>query len=220
MFFRRNIRNVISLTVMSLVIGNAVAFSQETLPAHQNEFDSRPSWEMKETEPGLGKIKNVLASEENLDQKTIKEKEENGLRLAIKAITMADPYPGIKAEVSRKSKELNKLVERKKNLTITIQRLQIGLNRKKAELANKPELLKVSVKQYTQKIMELKDELTGIEKQIPTLETKLAKSNLELQVEELARGDLDTEEEDSDEFDAKFEEVIQDRFNAGSFLLR
>ena len=175
---------------------------------------------MKETVPSLAKVKNVIASEENLDQKTIKEKEENGLRLAIKAITMADPYPSIKAEVSRESKELNKLVERKKNLKITIQRLQIGLNRKKAELANKPELLKISVHQYTQKIMDLKDELEGIEKQIPTLETKLAKSNLELQVEELARGDLDTEEEDADEFDEKFEEVVQERFNAGSILLR
>ena len=55
---------------------------------------------------------------------------------------MADPYPGIKAELSRKKKELNNLVERKKNLTATIQRLQIGLNRKKAELARKPKLLK------------------------------------------------------------------------------
>ena len=41
MFFRRNIRNVIGLTVMSLVIGNTVAFSQETLPVHQNEFNTK-----------------------------------------------------------------------------------------------------------------------------------------------------------------------------------
>ncbi len=219
MFLRRNIRNVIGLAVMSLFLGSTVAFSQEMIPEYKNSFDLNASKEMKERLPNFPKRKEVYIPEEAIDLETIREKEENGLRLAKKAITMADPYPGIKAEVIRKSKELNNLVERKKNLTITIQRLQIGLNKKKAELARKPKLLKVSVQQYTQKIIELKDELAGIEKRIPALESSLAKANLELQVEELARGDMTSVEEDTGEFDEEFEEVIQERFNAGKILI-
>lgn len=218
MFFRRNVRNVIGLVVMSLVLGSTVAFSQETISTHKPPFDLNTSGEMKERVPVFAKGKEVFVPEEAIDLKAIREKEEKGLSLAIKAITMADPYPGIKTEVIRKSKELNNLVERKKNLVITIQRLQVGLNKKKAELAHKPKLLKVSVQQYTQKIMEFKDELTSIEKRLPVLESSLAKANLELQVEELVRGDLE-DEEGTGEFDEEFEEVIQKRFNAGKKLL-
>jgi chromosome segregation ATPase len=219
MFLRRNIRNVIGLAVMSLFLGSTVAFSQEMIPEYKNSFDLNASKEMKERLPNFPKRKEVYIPEEAIDLETIREKEENGLRLAKKAITMADPYPGSKAELSRKKKELNNLVERRKNLTATIQRLQIGLNRKKAELARKPKLLKVSVQQYTQKIMELKDELAGIEKRIPVLESNLAEVNLELQVEELVRGNLSSVEEDAGEFDEEFEEVVQERFNAGKILI-
>ena len=219
MFLRRNIRNVIGLVVMSLVLGSTVAFSKEIIPEYKNFFDLNASKEMKERVPNLPKSKEVYISGEAIDLEAIREKEEKGLGLAKKAITMADPYPGIKAELSRKKKELNNLVERKKNLTATIQRLQIGLNRKKAELARKPKLLKVSVQQYTQKIMELKDELAGIEKRIPVLESNLAEVNLELQVEELVRGNLSSVEEDAGEFDEEFEEVVQERFNAGKILI-
>ncbi len=216
MLFRRN---VICLAVMSLVLGSTAAFSQEIIPEHKNSFDLNATRELKERLPNFPKKKEVYIPGEAIELEAIREKEEKGLDLGKKAITMADPYPGIKAEVSRKKKELNNLIERKKNLTATIQRLQIGLNRKKAELARKPKLLKVSVQQYTQKIMELKDELAGIEKRIPVLESNLAEVNLELQVEELVRGNLSSVEEDAGEFDEEFEEVVQERFNAGKILI-
>jgi hypothetical protein len=67
--------------------------------------------------------------------------------------------------------------------------------------------------------MVLKDELVGIEKRIPVLESNLAEANLELQVEELVRGDMTYGKEDIGEFDEAFEEVVQERFNAGKILI-
>ena len=61
------------------------------------------------------------------------------------------------------------MVERKKYFTTTIQRLQIGLRRKKAKYARNPELLKVSVRQYSQDIEDMQYELAEIEKSYPLL---------------------------------------------------
>ncbi len=190
MCLKEKTKNVIGLVVISLIMGSTVAFSEEE----------------------------IFVPEKAIDLKTIREKEERGLNLAKKAVIMADPYPGMKTEAEMKNNELDNLIERKRNLTTTIQRLQIGLTKKKAEFARNPELLKVSVKQYSQKITEMKDELAEIEKQIPALESKLASVNLALQVEELARGIM-VDEKDTGGFDEEFEEAIQERFNAGKLLL-
>ncbi len=190
MFLREKIRNVIGLVIMSLILKSAIAFSEE----------------------------DIFVTEKVIDLKTIKEKEEKGLNLAKKAIIMADPYPSIKKDVKRRNDELQDLKKRRNDLTILIQKAQVMLNRKKAELANNPLLLKMAVKQYTQKISEMKDELAEIEKQIPLLGSKLAKANLELQVEELVRGDL-VNDEDTDAIDEEFEEAIRERFNNGIKLL-
>jgi DNA-binding FrmR family transcriptional regulator len=200
--FIREIINVVSLVLVSLIAQGTFVFAGEEV-YHLEAVSG-------ESVIGL--------PEKVIDLKTIREKEERGLNLAKKAIKTADPYPGMKTEASRKTNEFDNLIERKKYLTITIQRLQLGLMKKKAEYARNPELLKVSVKQYSQKIAEMRDELTEIEKQIPALESKLASVNLELQVEELARGIM-VNEENTGEFDEEFEEAIQERFNAGKLLL-
>ena len=197
MFLRGKILSIIGLVVMIMFLEGTTAFPQYSLP-------------VKEDDIGL--------EEKSVDMKAIKEKEERGLNLAKKAIIMADPYPGMKTEVNRKNKELDNLIERKKNLTTTIQRLQIGLRKKKAEFARNPQLLKESVKQYSKKIKELEGELVEVKKQIPTLEIRLANVNLELQVEELSRGILE-DEDDTGKFDEEFEEAIQERFNTGKKLL-
>ena len=200
--FIREIINVVSLVLVSLIAQGTFVFAGEEV-YHLEAVSG-------ESVIGL--------PEKVIDLKTIREKEERGLNLAKKAIKTADPYPGMKTEASRKTNEFDNLIERKKYLTITIQRLQLGLMKKKAEYARNPELLKVSVKQYSQKIAEMRDELTEIEKQIPALESKLASVNLELQVEELARGIM-VNEENTGAFDEEFEEAIQERFNAGKLLL-
>lgn len=155
----------------------------------------------------------------NIDIKAIREQEKRGISHAINAIKLADPYPGLKTEINIKENELNKLVEKKKGLEMTIQRLQIGLRKKKAEFARNPELLKVAEKQYTQKIRELEDELAETEKQAPALESKLARVTLERQVEEVSRGVFKDDDEDTGRFDGEFGEAIQERFDAGKKLL-
>lgn len=200
--FIREIINVVGLILVSLIAQGTFVFAGEEVYYHEAVSG-----------------KSVIGlPEKTMDLKTIREKEERGLNLAKKAVIMADPYPGMRTEAEMKNNELDNLIERKKYLTTTIQRLQIGLMKKKAEFARNPELLKVSVKQYSQKITEMKDELAEIEKQIPALESKLASVNLELQVEELARGIM-VDEEDTGGFDEEFEEAIQERFNAGKLLL-
>ena len=192
MIIREKVINIFGLVLVSLVAQGTFAFAGEGVY--------------------------MPANLKTIDFKAIREKEERGLNLAKKAIKWADPYPGMKAEVGMKNNELESLVEKKKYLTTTIQRLQIGFMNKKAKYARNPELLKVSVKQYTQKITEMKDELTEIEKQIPSLESKLASVNLELQVEELTRG-IKVDEEDTGGFDEEFEEAIQGRWKVGKALM-
>ena len=192
MFIREKVTNVFGLVLVSLIAQGTFAFSGEEVY--------------------------VPVNPKAIDFKAIREKEERGLNLAKKAIKLADPYPGMKTDAEMRNNELGNLVERKKYLTATVQRLQIGLMNKKAKFAGNPELLKVSVKQYTQKIAEMKDELAEVEKLMPTLESKLASVNLELQVEELARGIM-VDEEDTEGFDEEFEVAIQERFSAGMVLL-
>ncbi|MBT6047326.1 MAG: hypothetical protein HOG49_10930 [Candidatus Scalindua sp.] len=192
MFIREKVTNVFGLVLVSLIAQGTFAFSGEEVY--------------------------VPVNPKAIDFKAIREKEERGLNLAKKAIKLADPYPGMKTDAEMRNNELGNLVERKKYLTATVQRLQIGLMNKKAKFARNPELLKVSVKQYTQKIAEMKDELAEVEKLMPTLESKLASVNLELQVEELARGIM-VDEEDTEGFDEEFEVAIQERFSAGMVLL-
>ena len=192
MFIREKVTNVFGLVLVSLIAQGTFAFSGEEVY--------------------------VPVNPKAIDFKAIREKEERGLNLAKKAIKLADPYPGMKTDAEMRNNELGNLVERKKYLTATIQRLQIGLMNKKAKFARNPELLKVSVKQYTQKIAEMKDELVEVEKQIPALESRLANVNLELQVEELARGIM-VGEEDTEGFDEEFEEAIQGRWEVGKALL-
>ena len=192
MFIREKVTNVFGLVLVSLIAQGTFAFSGEEVY--------------------------VPVNPKAIDFKAIREKEERGLNLAKKAIKLADPYPGMKTDAEMRNNELGNLVERKKYLTATVQRLQIGLMNKKAKFARNPELLKVSVKQYTQKITEMKDELVEVEKQIPALESRLTNVNLELQVEELARGIM-VDEEDTEGFDEEFEVAIQERFSAGMVLL-
>lgn len=190
MFIRGKIINVVGLVLVTLAVQGTFAFAGEE----------------------------VYVTEEPIDLKAIRDTEERGINFAKKAIVSADIYPGMKREVNMRGKELDNLVERKNSLTIAIQRLQIGLRKKKAEFARNPELLKVSVKQYTQKIKVLEDELAEIEKQIPALESELANVNIEIQVEEIGRNIM-VDEEDAEGFDEEFEEAIQERFDAGKKLL-
>jgi hypothetical protein len=192
MFIRKKVTNVFGLILVSLIAQGTFVFAEGEVYVPENP--------------------------KTIDFKAIREKEERGLNLAKKAIKLADPYPGMKTEAAMRNNELGNLVERKKYLTATIQRLQIGLMNKKAKFARNPELLKVSVKQYTQKITEMKDELVEVEKQIPALESRLTNVNLELQVEELARGIM-VGEEDTEGFDEEFEEAIQGRWEIGKALL-
>jgi chromosome segregation ATPase len=197
MFLREKILSIIGLVAMVLLLEGSTAFSQYSLPVKEND---------------------IKLKEKNVDTKAIKEKQKRGLDFAREAIKLADPYPGMKTEVNMRNKEIDSLAEKRKSLTMAIQRLQIGLRKKKAEFARNPQLLKVSTQQYTQKIKELEGELAEVEKQIPALESKLTGINLELQVEELSRGIL-VDEDDTEEFDKEFEEAIQERFNAGKGLL-
>ena len=190
MFIRKKVINIFGLALVSLIAQGTFTFAGEE----------------------------VYVSEKTIDVKTIREKEERGLNLAKKAIKRADPYPGMKTEVGMKNIELDNMIERKSNLATTIQRLKIGLMRKKAKYARNPELLKVSVKQYSQKIIEMEDELAEIEKQMPSLESKLASVSLELQVEELTRGIM-VDEDDTGGFDEEFEEAIQGRWKVGKALM-
>ena len=197
MFIREKILSIFGLVAIVLLLDGSTAFSQYSLPVKEND---------------------IKLEEKTVDTKAIKEKRKRGLDFARKAIKLADPYPGMKTEVNMRNKEIDSLVEKKNSLTMAIQRLQIGLRRKKAEFARNPQLLKVSTEQYTHKIMELEGELAEVEKQIPALESKLTSADLELQVEELSRGIL-VDEDDAGGFDKEFEEAIQKRFNAGKRLL-
>ena len=197
MFLREKILSIIGLVAIVLLLEGSTAFSQYSLPVKEND---------------------IKLEEKSVDTKEIKEKQKRGLDFARKAIKLADPYPGMKTEVNMRNKEIDSLIEKKKSLKMAIQRLQIGLRKKKAELAGNPQLLKISIQQYTQKIKDLEGELVEIEKQIPALESKLTSADLELQVEELSRGIL-VDEDDAGGFDKEFEEAIQKRFNAGKRLL-
>jgi len=197
MFLREKILSIIGLVAIVLLLEGSTAFSQYSLPVKEND---------------------IKLEEKSVDTKEIKEKQKRGLDFARKAIKLADPYPGMKTEVNMRNKEIDSLIEKKKSLKMAIQRLQIGLRKKKAEFAGNPQLLKISIQQYTQKIKELEGELVEIEKQIPALESKLTSADLELQVEELSRGIL-VDEDDAGGFDKEFEEAIQKRFNAGKRLL-
>jgi len=197
MFLREKILSIIGLVAIVLLLEGSTAFSQYSLPVKEND---------------------IKLEEKSVDTKEIKEKQKRGLDFARKAIKLADPYPGMKTEVNMRNKEIDSLIEKKKSLKMAIQRLQIGLRKKKAEFAGNPQLLKISIQQYTQKIKDLEGELVEIEKQIPALESKLTSADLELQVEELSRGIL-VDEDDAGGFDKEFEEAIQKRFNAGKRLL-
>ena len=197
MFLREKILSIIGLVAIVLLLEGSTAFSQYSLPVKEND---------------------IKLEEKSVDTKEIKEKQKRGLDFARKAIKLADPYPGMKTEVNMRNKEIDSLIEKKKSLKMAIQRLQIGLRKKKAEFAGNPQLLKISIQQYTQKIKDLEGELVEIEKQIPALESKLTSADLELQVEELSRGIM-VDEDDIGGFDNEFEEAIQERFNAGKRLL-
>ena len=190
MFIKERVINVFGLVLVSLIAQGVFAFAGD----------------------------DVNVSVKSVDLKEVRAKEERGLNLAKRAVRLSDPYPVMKTEAGMKNNELDNMIERKSNLAKTIQRLKIDLMRNKAKYARNPELLKVSVKQYTQKIVEMEDELAEIEKQMPSLESKLASVNLELQVEELSRGIM-VDEEDAGRIDEEFEEAIQERFNAGKLLL-
>ncbi|KHE91651.1 MAG: hypothetical protein K8F52_15670 [Candidatus Scalindua rubra] len=196
MLLREKVSGIIGIAVMILFSGGATAFSQYSLPVKEDHIE---------------------IERKSVDVKAIREKEERGLDFARKAIKLADHYPVMKTEVDMKNRELDGLVEKKTDLTKAIQRLQIGLRKKKAEFARSPQLLKVSTQQYTQKIKELEDELAEVEKQIPPLESELANVNIELQVEELGRNIMVVD--DTGKFDVEFEEAVQERFNAGKGLL-
>ncbi|MGR3174560.1 MAG: hypothetical protein ACUZ8N_08190 [Candidatus Scalindua sp.] len=200
--FIRKIINVVGLVLVSLIAQEAFAFAGE---------------EVYHLEAVSGKSV-IGLPEKAIDLKTIREREERGLNLAKRAIKLADPYPGMKTEVNMRNKELNNLTEKKSNLKMTIQRLKIGLMRKKAKFARNPELLKISVKQYSQKIAEMEDELAEVEKQIPVLESKLESVTIEVEAEELKRGIM-KDEEDTGGFDEEFEEAIQGRWEVGKALL-
>jgi hypothetical protein len=197
MFIREKILSIFGLVAIVLLLDGSTAFSQYSLPVKEND---------------------IKLEEKTVDTKAIKEKQNRGLDFARKAIKLCDPYPGMKTEVTMRNKEIDSLVEKKNSLTMAIQRLQIGLRRKKAEFARNPQLLKVSTEQYTHKIMELEGELAEVEKQLPALESKLTSADLELQVETLSRGIM-VDEDDIRGFDNEFEEAIQERFNAGKRLL-
>lgn len=197
MFLREKILCIIGLVAMVLLLEGSTAFSQYSLPVNEND---------------------IKLEEKSVDTKAIRERQKRGLDFAREAIKLADPYPEMKTEANMRNREIDNLAEKRKSLTMAIQRLQISLRKKEAEFAHNPELLKVSVKQHSQKIVEMQNELAEIEKQIPALESKLASVNLELQVEELSRGIL-VDEHDTGDFDKEFEEAIQERFNAGKMLL-
>jgi hypothetical protein len=197
MFLRKKTLSIIGLVAMVLLLEGSTAFSQYSLPVKEND---------------------IKLEDKSVDTKAIKDKEERGLDFARKAIILADPYPGMKTEVNMRNKELDNLVEKKKSLALAIQRLQISLRKKKSKFARNPQLLKVTVLQYTQKLEELEGELVDLEKQIPELVSKQTNVNLSLQVEELSRGIL-ADGDDTGRFDEEFEEAIQDRFNTGKKLL-
>ena len=197
MFLRDKILSIVGLVAMALLLEGSTAFSQYSLSVKENDIN---------------------LEKENVDSKAIKKTQKMGLDFARKAIKLADPYPSMKTEVNMRNKELNNLTEKKSNLKTTIQRLKIGLMRKKAKFARNPELLKVSVKQYSQKIAEMEDELAEVEKQIPVLESKLESVTIEVEAEELKRGIM-KDEEDTGGFDEEFEEAIQGRWEVGKALL-
>ncbi|MFQ5685778.1 MAG: hypothetical protein ACE5GV_03880 [Candidatus Scalindua sp.] len=206
MRIREAFRTAICLATMSLVLaGGTVAFSQEaTTSVYKNSFSLEPDRETKEKKS---------------DSKANRKKEERGLNLARQALKWTDTLPGKRTKAEMMDNELDSLIEREKYLTTAIQRLQIGLMRKKAKYARNPELLKVSVKQYSQKIAEMEDELAEIRKRKPTVESKLARVTIEVEAEELGRGIME-DEEDTGWFDEEFEEAKEERWKKGKGLLK
>jgi len=198
MFLREKVLSIACLVVMALLLGGTTAFPQYSLAVKDNDIELK---------------------EKSVDTKAIREMEERGLDFARKAMVDSDFYPGKKTEAKIKNDELVKLVEKKKDLAIRIQRLQIGMRKEKAKFALNPQLLKVTVKQYTQKIKELEDELVEVEKQIPALESELANVNIELKVEELSRG-IKVDEEDNGDFDEEFEKAKEERWKRGKGLVK
>ena len=190
MFIRKKVINIFGLALVSLIAQGTFTFAGEE----------------------------VYVSEKTIDVKTIREKEERGLNLAKKAIKRADPYPGMKTEVGMKNIELDNMIERKSNLATTIQRLKIGLMRKKARYANNPGLREVSVKQYSQNIMEMEDELAEIEKRLPVEKSRLARVTIEVEAEELRRGIEDVKGE-TKEYEVEYEEAVQERWKIGMRVL-
>lgn len=184
------IRNAAILAILSLVVQSTLSFAGE----------------------------DVYISEKTIDLKATRKMEDRGLNFAREAIIWADTYLGKKTEVKIRKDELDKLVEKKKSLAIAIQRLQIGLRRKKAKYARNPELLKVSVRQYSQDIEDMQYELAEIEKQIPALESKLARVTIKVEAEELKRG-INRNKKETGGFDEEFEEEIQKRFERGKSLI-
>jgi len=205
MIIRKIVRNIIAIGVVSLVLAvSTVAFSQEaTISLHENTADLELSGETKKKE---------------IDTKSIKKADERALTLARQAIKWTDTLPGKKTKAEMMDNELDNLIERKKHLLSVMQKLKIGLMRKKAKYAHNPELLEVSVKHYSQNIMEMEDELAEIEKRLPVEKSRLARVTIEVEAEELRRGIEDGKGE-TKEYEVEFEEAKQERWKIGMRVL-
>jgi hypothetical protein len=205
MIIRKIVRNIIAIGVVSLVLAvSTVAFSQEaTISLHENTADLELSGETKKKE---------------IDTKSIKKADERALTLARQAIKWTDTLPGKKTKAVMMDNELNNLIERKQHLLSVMQKLKIGLMRKKAKHARNPELLEVSVKQYSQNIMEMEDELAEIEKRLPVEKSRLARVTIEVEAEELRRGIEDTKGK-TNEYEVEFEEAKQERWEIAMRVL-
>ena len=205
MIIRKIVRNIIAIGVVSLVLAvSTVAFSQEaTISLHENTADLELSGETKKKE---------------IDTKSIKKADERALTLARHAIKWTDTLPSKKTKAEMMDNELNNLIERKQHLLSVMQKLKIGLMRKKAKHARNPELLEVSVKQYSQNIMEMEDELAEIEKRLPVEKSRLARVTIEVEAEELRRGIEDVKGE-TKEYEVEYEEAVQERWKIGMRVL-
>ena len=205
MIIRKILRNIIGIGVVSLVLAvSTFAYSQEaTISLYGNSADLELSEETKEKE---------------IDTKAIRKTEERALTLARQAIKWTDTLPGKKTKAVMMDNELNNLIERKQHLLSVMQKLKIGLMRKKAKHARNPELLEVSVKQYSQNIMEMEDELAEIEKRLPVEKSRLARVTIEVEAEELRRGIEDGKGE-TKEYEVEFEEAKQERWKIGMRVL-
>ena len=205
MIIRKILRNIIGIGVVSLVLAvSTVAFSQEAMISlYGNSADLELSEETKEKE---------------IDTKAIRKTEERALTLARQAIKWTDTLPGKKTKAEMMDNELDNLIERKKHLLSVMEKLKIGLMRKKARYANNPGLREVSVKQYSQNIMEMEDELAEIEKRLPVEKSRLARVTIEVEAEEVRRGIEDVKGE-TKEYEVEYEEAVQERWKIGMRVL-